>query len=75
MHWYVIVIFSSFLVIYFTFADINECVQAALSGTAICTASMICINLDGGHRCDCPGGTLLINSTCVELGKFIHLLP
>ena len=50
------------------FSDVDECVQAAINGTAICTGSMLCVNLNGGYKCECPEGTLLINSTCI--GRF-----
>lgn len=50
---------SSFIVSFFFFADINECVlepRKCAPGT--------CQNLDGSYRCICPPGYSLQNDKC-----------
>ena len=54
--------------------DINECIVAALNGTEICTPPMFCINLAGSYRCECPGGTILTNGTCLEIGEHVECM-
>ena len=52
--------------------DINECSVAALNGTEICMPPMFCINLAGSYRCECPGGTILTNGVCLEIGENVE---
>ncbi len=50
------------------FADINECLEAALAGSTICNATMSCVNTEGSSMCICVEGTELVNGVCREIG-------
>ena len=48
----------------FSFADINECVERNVNGTACSVVGQFCTNIDGDFNCDCPLLTEEINGTC-----------
>ena len=46
--------------------DIDECLQAALSGVNLCSDQLICSNTNGHYACLCPTGTELAGGVCQE---------
>ena len=46
-------------------ADINECVEHALSDTLLCKEDEICENLPGSYQCICPLGTHKVEDGCI----------
>ena len=53
-------------------ADVDECVESAMSGSSACPEGRICRNTIGSFSCDCPEGTML-NSEGECEGKLIML--
>lgn len=47
------------VITYFCPADINECVEAAMSSQQLCNQTQVCINTPGSFMCHCPPGTEL----------------
>ena len=54
----------------FLFSDLNECMQAALNGSSLCSANSECINTHGSYQCACVPGYDLTNGTCHSMLHF-----
>ena len=44
-------------------ADIDECANAALNDTELCTSNSQCVNTEGSYECVCIQGYVLNNET------------
>ena len=48
--------------------DIDECREAAVTSTLLCSNTTRCLNVNGGFTCVCVDGFLNISGTC--LGEY-----
>ena len=55
------------------FLDINECREAAITNTQLCSNTTQCLNLIGGFTCTCVDGFLNISGQCVGECVCVHV--
>ena len=48
-------------------ADVNECLEAAINSSSLCSDNSECINTHGSYMCVCAPGYDLINGTCQRM--------